>query len=105
MTATCSGCNGLGVARDFIVPIPSELSTSTHINSAYMYMTDVWSASCTAEPVQLCDHRHDQLVNDLEQPAQLLDRPAEAVVRARVLVQLPVLKNNVTWNVTSVVQG
>ncbi|MBO0880956.1 MAG: hypothetical protein J2P17_11555, partial [Mycobacterium sp.] len=49
-----SGCNGLGVARSFFrMPIPSQIKATTSINYADIYMTEIWSASCTKESVRL----------------------------------------------------
>jgi hypothetical protein len=47
-------CQGMGVARSFIrMPIPSALTSTTDINSAYLYMTEVWAPSCTKTSVRL----------------------------------------------------
>lgn len=49
-----AGCNGIGVARSFFrMPLPSQIKSTTSVNSANMYMTEVWSASCTKESVRL----------------------------------------------------
>jgi len=49
-----SGCNGLGVARAmFTMPVPSQITSTTVVNAADLYMTDTWSATCTAETIQL----------------------------------------------------
>jgi Concanavalin A-like lectin/glucanases superfamily len=49
-----SGCNGIGVIRSlFTLPYPSEITSTTSIDAADLYMTDVWSYSCTAESVYL----------------------------------------------------
>jgi hypothetical protein len=47
-------CNYLGVARTyFTMPMPSQIISTTHVDTADLYMTDVWSSTCTAEPVNL----------------------------------------------------
>lgn len=47
-------CHGLGVARSFIqMPIPSQLTSTTDVHSANLYMTEVWAPSCTKESVRL----------------------------------------------------
>jgi hypothetical protein len=47
-------CNGIGVARSFIqMKIPPQLHESTVVHSAYLYMTEDWAPSCTAETVRL----------------------------------------------------
>lgn len=49
-----SYCNGMGVARSFFaMPMPPELTTSTSINSADIYMTENWAPSCTKETIEL----------------------------------------------------
>jgi hypothetical protein len=48
-----SGCNGLGVVRDFFtMPVSSSLF-GADIDWSHLYTTDVWSDSCTKEAVQL----------------------------------------------------
>lgn len=48
-----AGCNGLGVARDyFALPISSALA-GADLDWSHIYMTDIWSASCTHETVNL----------------------------------------------------
>ena len=100
-----SGCNGLGVARDFIkMPISTELSTSTHINSAYMYMTDVWSASCTAEQVQLWTTGTISSSTTWDkQPSFLTDLQNQSFAHG-YSSSCPYSSKNVTWTITSVVQ-
>jgi hypothetical protein len=47
-------CNGMGVARSFFqLPIPSQLYSTTHIDSAYVHMTEDWAPSCTPTSVRL----------------------------------------------------
>jgi hypothetical protein len=47
-------CAGLGVARSFFrMPIPSQLYSTTDVDSAYLYMTEDWAASCTKTSVRL----------------------------------------------------
>jgi hypothetical protein len=47
-------CNYLGVARTyFTMPMPSQITSTTAVDTADLYMTDVWSSTCTAEPVHL----------------------------------------------------
>lgn len=54
ITPPSQSCNGMGVARSFFqMPIPSALTSTTQINSANLYMTEVWSPSCTKESVRL----------------------------------------------------
>jgi hypothetical protein len=54
ITPPSQACNGMGVARSFFqMPIPSALTGTTVVNSANLYMTEVWSPSCTKEAVQL----------------------------------------------------
>ena len=41
-------CASLGVARSFVrLPIPSQLTSTSVINSAYLYTTENWAPSCT----------------------------------------------------------
>ncbi len=54
ITPPSQSCNGMGVARSFFkMPIPSALTGSTVINSAHVYMTEVWAPSCTKKSVRL----------------------------------------------------
>jgi hypothetical protein len=47
-------CNGMGVARSFIqMPIPSELYSTTDLDSAYLEMTEDWAPSCTKTSIRL----------------------------------------------------
>ena len=47
-------CASLGVARSFVrLPIPSQLTTKSVINSAYLYTTENWAPSCTQKSVRL----------------------------------------------------
>jgi hypothetical protein len=49
-----SGCADVEVARSFLrLPIPSQLTSTSVINSAYLYTTDEWSSSCTKTSVRL----------------------------------------------------
>jgi Concanavalin A-like lectin/glucanases superfamily len=100
-----SGCNGLGVARDFIkMPISTELTTSTHVNSAYMYMTDIWSASCTAEEVELWTTGTISSSTTWDkQPSFLTDLQNQSFAHG-YSSSCPYTSKNVTWTITSVVQ-
>jgi hypothetical protein len=54
ITNPSQSCNGMGVARSFFrMPIPSELNSTSEINSADIYMTENWAPSCTKESVRL----------------------------------------------------
>jgi hypothetical protein len=47
-------CASLGVARSFVrLPIPSQLTTKSVVNSAYLYTTENWAPSCTKTSVRL----------------------------------------------------
>jgi hypothetical protein len=49
-------CNGIGVARSYIqMNLPRQLRAGTDVHAAYLYTTEDWSTSCTAEPVRLWD--------------------------------------------------
>jgi hypothetical protein len=101
-----STCNGLGVARDYIrMPISSELAKTTHVDSAYLYMTDVWSASCTAEEVDLwtSDGISSSTTWD-DQPGLLTDVQNQSFAHG-YSSSCPYSSNDVTWNITSVVQA
>jgi len=101
-----SGCNGLGVARDFIkMPISTELTTKTHIDSAYMYMTDVWSASCTKESVQLwTTGTISSSTTWNKQPSFLSDLQSQSFAHGYDS-SCPASSKNVTWTITSIVQS
>jgi hypothetical protein len=101
-----SGCDGLGVARDFIkMPISTELTTKTHIDSAYMYMTDVWSASCTKEAVQLwTTGTISSSTTWNKQPSFLSDLQSQSFAHGYDS-SCPASAKNVTWTITSIVQS
>jgi len=101
-----SGCNGLGVARDFIkMPISTELTTATHIDSAYMYMTDIWSSSCTKEQVQLWTTGTISSSTTWDhQPKFLTDLQNQSFAHG-YSSSCPYSSKNVTWTITSIVQA
>jgi len=100
-----SNCDGLGVARDFFtMPISTELHTSTHVDSAYMYMTDEWSASCTKESAQLwTTGTISSATTWNKQPAFLTDLQNQSFAYGYDS-SCPYYAKDVTWTITSVVQ-
>jgi hypothetical protein len=49
-------CNGINVTRSmFQMPVPTNIANSanTDVESADLYLNDIWVATCTAEPMEL----------------------------------------------------
>jgi hypothetical protein len=103
---SAGGCDGLGVARSFVrMPISSELTTSTSVNSADLSMDDVWSDSCTAEPVQLWTTGGLTTSTDWSsQPAWDKELASKSFAFG-FSSGCGSFKNDVTWDVTSTVQA
>jgi Concanavalin A-like lectin/glucanases superfamily len=106
-----SYCNGIGVARSFFtLPMPSQLTSSTSINSADIYTTENWSASCTPETVEL---RPTGPINspDSSSPTTWDNQPSWSSTTLSQSVAFgydsscPYSANDVTWNVTSEIAG
>jgi hypothetical protein len=102
----CGPGNGLGVARSFFrVPIPSQLTTSTSINSADLYMTDVYTASCTKESLRL------YTTGIISSSTTWDDQPAWSSgysyqdVAFGYNSSCPYHTNDITWNVASTIAG
>jgi hypothetical protein len=97
-----SSCNGLGVARSFFrMPMPSELTSSSSINSADIYMTEVWSASCTPETLEL---RPTSAISSstswASQPSWSSTTLSQSIAHGYDS-SCPYSTNDVTWNVAS----
>jgi hypothetical protein len=49
-----AGCENVDVARSFLrMPIPSQITSKSVVNAAYLYMTEEWAPSCTTKSVRL----------------------------------------------------
>jgi hypothetical protein len=102
---SCGPENGLEVARSFFnMPIPSQLTTRTSINSAYLYTTEVWSASCAKEAVDL-----RTAAKAVTSSTDWANQPALSSTGLSLDVAFgydstcPAKANDVTWNVTSTI--
>jgi hypothetical protein len=101
-----SGCDGLGVARDYMtMPISTDLATYTHIDSAYMYMTDEWSASCTKEAVDLWTTGTISSSTTWDKQPKLLTDLQNQSFAYGYDSSCPYYAKDVTWTITSVVQA
>ncbi|HEY1919621.1 MAG TPA: LamG domain-containing protein [Streptosporangiaceae bacterium] len=102
-------CNGLGVARSFFnMPIPSQLTGSSDIQSAYLYMTEVYAPSCTQESVRLYTtkaiFKTTTWKNQPTWSANYLYQDA-AFGYPGCTPPEGYYKNDITWNVTSIIAG
>jgi Ricin-type beta-trefoil lectin domain/Glycosyl hydrolase family 12/Concanavalin A-like lectin/glucanases superfamily len=101
-----SSCNGLGVARSFFrIPIPSQLTTSSSINSADVYMTDEWAPSCTAEPIRL--YTTSSISSSTTWDSQPSWSPGYTSQNAAYGYDssCPYHTNDMTWNVAGTIVG
>jgi Laminin G domain len=98
-------CNGMGVARSFFdMPIPSQLTGSTDVQSAYIYMTELYAPSCTKESVRL------YTTKAIFKTTTWSDQPTWS---ANYLYQDAAFgypgcgyyDNDITWDVTSTIAG
>jgi hypothetical protein len=99
-----SSCNGLTLARSFFrMPVPSQLTTKTSINSAYVYMTEEWASSCTPEAIDL------RTTGGISSSTDWDDQPAWASSGLSQSIaygydsSCPYSTNDVTWNVTGTI--
>ena len=103
---SAGGCNGLGVARSFVrLPVSSELTTTSKVDSAMLSMDDVWSDSCTKQPVQLWTTGGiTQTTSWNAQPAW--DQQVQSQSFAfGFAASCGSFKNDVTWTATSIIQA
>jgi hypothetical protein len=105
----CGSGNGVEVARSFFrMPVPSQLTTKTSINSAYVYMTDQWASSCTKEAVDLRTTVAfgPNVINsatDWDNQPALSSTGLSQSVAFGYDSSCPYSTNDVTWNVTSTI--
>jgi Concanavalin A-like lectin/glucanases superfamily len=96
-------CNYLGVARTyFTMPMPSEITSTTTVDTADLYMTNVWSATCTAEPAHLYG------VAAISPSTTWNTQPGWGTYQQQSFSNAcngSYTDNNVTWNFISNVQG
>jgi Laminin G domain len=101
-------CNGLGVARSFFnLPIPSQLTGSSDIQSAYLYMTEEYAPSCTKESVRLYTTKAIfKSTTWSSQPAWSANYLyQDAAFGYPGCPQGGYYKNDITWNITSTIAG
>lgn len=97
-------CNGLGVARSFFrMPLPSQLTTSTSINSAYVYMTDEWAPSCTKEAVDLRTTGAISSSTDWNNQPGWSSTGLSQSVAYGYDSSCPYYTDDITWNVTGTI--
>ncbi len=103
---SAGGCNGLGVARSFVrMPISTELTSTTVVDSATLSMNDVWSDSCTKEPVQLWTTGGLSSTTSWNvQPAWDTELQTQSFAFG-FGASCGSFKNDVTWTVTSTIQA
>ena len=105
ITPPSQDCGGLGVARSFFqMPIPLALKSNTQINTADLYMTEIWSASCTQEALQL------RTTGAISSGTTWNNQPSwsSAYSSQNVAFGYPgcgYYKDDVAWDVTSTVKG
>ncbi len=99
-------CNYLGYVYSFFtLPFPSEITSSTNIDTADLYMTDVWSASCTAESVYLYTTSAISPSTTFDsQPSWFTSHYTESFAYG-YNSSCGYYTNDVTWNVLSSAQG
>ncbi len=103
ITPPSQSCNGMGVARSFFqMPIPSALTSTTQINTADLYMTENWSASCTQEAVRL------YTTGSISSSTTWNDQPSwsSGYMSQNAAFGYPgcgYYKDDIAWNVTSTV--
>ncbi|MDQ2876888.1 MAG: hypothetical protein M3Y33_19620, partial [Actinomycetota bacterium] len=103
---SAGGCNGVGVARSYFrLPVSTALTTSTSINSADVSMDDVWSDSCTAEPVQLWTTAGIGESTTWNSPASFNAELQSQSFAFGFGSSCGSFKDDVTWNVTSTIQA
>ena len=99
-----SSCNGLALARSFFrMPLPSQLTTGTSINSAYVYMTEQWSASCTKEALDLRTTGAISSSTDWDNQPGWSSAGLSQSVAYGYDSSCPYYTNDVTWNVTGTI--
>jgi hypothetical protein len=100
-------CNGIGVARSFFqMKLPSQLRANTDVHAAYLYMTEDWAPSCTAEAIRLYP-----VSGTISRSTDWDNAPAMPDTGASYAVQSAAFgypgcgyyKDDITWNVTSTV--
>lgn len=97
-------CQGLGVARSFIRwPIPSQLTSTTDVHQAFLYMTENWAPSCTTKSVRLYTTTPiDSSTTWNHQPTW----PSSYTYQDAAFghdSSCPYYKNDITWDVTSTI--
>jgi hypothetical protein len=100
ITAPSQSCNGMGVARSYFeLPVPSALKSNSKVNSAYLYMTEVWSPSCTKESVSLGE------TSTISSSTTWNNQPTWSTLASQSAAfgypGCGYYKNDITWNVTS----
>lgn len=100
ITAPSQSCNGMGVGRSYFeLPVPSALKSNSKVNSAYLYMTEVWSPSCTKESVSLGE------TSTISSSTTWNNQPTWSTLASQSAAfgypGCGYYKNDITWNVTS----
>lgn len=96
-----SGCGGIGTVRSyFTMPIPSQITSGVTLDYAYLYMTNVWSASCptgNAEPISL----HG--VSGISSSTDWYNQPGWGATQTQSFAFgcNGYTANNVAWNITA----
>ena len=101
-----SGCNGLGVVRDyFALPISSSLA-GADLDWSHIYMTDVWSASCTKETVNLYTTGSISSSTDWDHQPSRSSSPIQGQAFAYGFSSsCAAFAKDVTWTITSTVKA
>lgn len=97
-------CNGLGVARSFIRwPIPNQLTSTTDVHQAFLYMTETWAPSCTQKSVRLYTTSPiDSSTTWNHQPTWASSYTYQDAAFGHDS-SCPYYKNDITWDVTSTI--
>jgi hypothetical protein len=102
-------CKGMGVARSFFnLPIPSQLTGSSDIQSAYLYMTEEYAPSCTKESVRLYTTKAIfKTTTWNQQPAWSANYLYQDAAFGYPGCSPPegYYKDDITWDVTSIIAG